>query len=154
VEYFLNEPAFVPNINIPFEALLRTPALRKLLNSPVFNQNIPAGTTQGQIPYADFLRFELGYDRFFFARALHPYNSFTWVTAYVGQWNLSETFTGTNYRFGGQQKATDVGTRVGANAQNLTLATIGKLHTVPTDFVDLYPYESFFQSHLETSYLH
>jgi uncharacterized protein DUF1302 len=154
LEYFLNEPAFVPNVNIPFENLLRTPAVRRLLNSPVFGQNIPAGQIQGHIPYADFLRFELGYDRFFFVPALNPSNSFTWVTAYVGQWNLSETFTGVNYRFDGQQKVTSTGTRIGANAQNLTLATIGKLHTVATDFVDLYPYESFFQSHLETNYLH
>jgi hypothetical protein len=100
------------------------------------------------------LRFELGYDRFFFFRPLNPYNSFTWVTAYVGQWNLSETFTNKNYRFGGQQKLSPTGTRVGANTAGLSLQTIGKLHTVATDFVDLYPYESFVQTHLQTDYLH
>ena len=31
---------------------------------------------------------------------------------------------------------------------------ISKLHTVPTDFVDLYAYESFVQTHLQTDYLH
>jgi hypothetical protein len=152
MEYFVNEPAFIPNENIPFEALLRTPQVRKLLLA--LGQKVPAGTTEGTIPHADMLRFELGYDRFFFFRPLNPYNSFTWVTAYVGQWNLSETFTNKNYRFGGQQKLSPTGTRVGANTAGLSLQTIGKLHTVATDFVDLYPYESFVQTHLQTDYLH
>jgi hypothetical protein len=76
------------------------------------------------------------------------------VTAYVGQWNVSETFTGNDYRFGGQQKPTATGLRTGANTQGLSINTISKLHTVDTDFVDLYPYESFIQSHLETSFMH
>lgn len=152
-EYFVNEPSFVPNENIPFEALLRTPQLRKLFRN-LLHQNIPAGTTEGRIPRADILRFELGFDRFFFFRPLNPSNSFVWVTAYVGQWNLSETFTGQDFRFGGQQKVTDTGTRVGANTTGLTINTIAKLHTVAKDFVDLYPYESFMQTHLQTDYMH
>jgi hypothetical protein len=153
MEYFHNEPAFIPNRNIPFEALLRTPALRRTLNTAL-GQNIPAGTIEGEIPRADVLRFEIGHDRFFFFRPLNPSNSFTWVTAYIGQWNLSETFTDEDYRFGGQQKATDTGVRAGVNTSALALTTIGQLRTVATDFVDLYPYESFFQTHLETSYMH
>jgi hypothetical protein len=152
VEYFLGEPAFVPNINIPFEAELRAPGLKPLLKA--LGEPATPGPDHGNVPHADFLRFELGFDRFFFWRALNPYNSFTWVTSYVGQWNLTETFTGRNFRFNGQQKATNVGVRLGANAQNLTLQTINKLHTVATDFVDLYPYESFVQTHLQTDYLH
>jgi len=155
VEYFLDEPAFIPSENIPFERLLRTPSVRTLLAA--LGQKVPAGIDQGTIPHADMLRFELGYDRFFFFRPLNPYNSFTWVTAYVGQWNLSETFGNQDYRFGGQQKLdpnSPTGVRVGANATNLSIKTIGKLHTVPTDFVDLYPYESFIQSHLQTDYAH
>jgi uncharacterized protein DUF1302 len=151
-EYFLNEPAFIPNENIPFEAELRAPGLKKLLAG--LGQKVTPGPEGGTIPHADFLRFELGFDRNFFFRPLNPYTSFIWVTAYVGQWNLSETFTSKDYRFGGQQKATGTGTRIGANASGLTVATISKLHTVPTDFVDLYPYESFIQSHLQTDYLH
>ena len=152
VEYFANEPAFIPSENIPFERELRAPALRKLLKA--LGQNVPAGIDFGTVPHADILRFEIGYDRFFFFRPLNPYNSFTWVTAYVGQWNLTETFTNQDVRFGGQQKLTSTGVRTGTNAQGLTLQNISKLHTVPTDFVDLYPYESFVQSHLETAYLH
>jgi hypothetical protein len=152
VEYFVNEPAFIPNVNIPFEAELRTPAVAKLLKG--LGEPVSKGPLEGAIPRADFLRFELGYDRFFFFRPVNPYNSFTWVTAYVGQWNVTETFTDQNFRFGGQQKVTPTGTAIGANAQGLTLQTINKLHTVPTDFVDLYPYESFVQTHLQTDYMH
>src|SRR5262249_22001305 len=108
----------------------------------------------GNIPHADVLRFELGDDRFFFFRPLNPSNSFTFVMAYVGQWNLSETFTSRDYRFGGQTKPTDTRTRTGGSANDLKLTTIYKLHTVATDFGDLYPYESFFQGHLETTYFH
>jgi hypothetical protein len=152
VEFFLGEPAFIPNENVPFERLLREPSVRRLLAS--LGQRVPKGKYEGSIPHADFMRFELGFDRFFFFRPLNSTNSFTWVTAYVGQWNLSETFGDGDYRFGGQQKATSTGTRVGANTQGLTINNISKLHTVATDFVDLYPYESFVQSHLETSYMH
>ncbi len=152
VEYFLDEPAFIPNVNIPFEAELRAPGLKKLISA--LGQKVSPGPTSGSVPHADFLRFEIGYDRNFFFRPINPYNSFIWVTAYVGQWNLSETFTRANYRFGGQQKATSTGTRIGANANNLSLQTISQLHTVASDFVDLYPYESFVQTHLQTDYMH
>lgn len=152
LEYFVNEPAFIPSRNIPFERALRAPALRELLAA--LGQRVPKGKTEGDLPRADMLRFEIGYDRFFFFRPLNPSTSFTWVTAYVGQWNLSETFSNQDFRFGGQQKLTSTGVRSGANTNGLSLQTIAKLHTVDTDFVDLYPYESFFQTHLETSYLH
>jgi hypothetical protein len=65
-EYFVNEPAFIPSENIPFERLLRTPAVRKLLTG--LGQNVPKGLAEGTIPRADILRFELGMDRFFFFR--------------------------------------------------------------------------------------
>ena len=38
---------------------------------------------------ANFLRWELGYDRFFFLRTLNPSNSFALITALVGSWNVS-----------------------------------------------------------------
>jgi hypothetical protein len=152
VEFFLGEPAFIPNKNVPFERLLREPRVRTLLGA--LGQKVPKGKYEGEVPHADIMRFELGFDRFFFFRPLNRANSFTWVTAYVGQWNLSETFGNEDYRFGGQQKATSTGRRVGANTKGLNINTISKLHTVATDFVDLYPYESFFQSHLETTYMH
>jgi hypothetical protein len=152
VEFFLHEPAFIPNTNIPFEAELRAPGLKPLLAA--LGEPATPGIDHGTVPHANFLRFELGYDRFFFLRPINPYNSFTWVTAYVGQWNITETYSGKDFRFGGQQKATNVGVRLGANAQNLTIKNFNQLHTVATDFVDLYPYESFIQTHLQTDYMH
>ena len=128
-EVFVNEPAFIPNVNIPFENLLRQPAVRKLLAG--LGQPVKPGLDHGQVPTATYLRFELGYDRNFFFRPLNPYNSFTWVTAYVGQWNTTETFANQDFRFGGQQKVTPTGTASGANTNGLSLQTISKLRTVP-----------------------
>jgi hypothetical protein len=152
LEFFLDEPAFIPNQNIPFEAALRAPGLKPLLAS--LGQKATPGPDHGTVPTANFLRFELGYDRNFFFRTLNPYNSFTWVTAYVGQWNMTETFTGQDFRFGGQQKVTSTGVKSGANTNGLTINTFSKLHTVANDFVDLYPYVSFVQTHLQTDYMH
>ena len=52
------------------------------------------------MPRADYLRWELGFDRFFFARTLNPTNSFTWVTAMVGSYNLNET-SQSDFRYSG-----------------------------------------------------
>ena len=119
-------------------------------------QPVSKGVIEGEILARGRAALRAHFDRFFFFffRPLNPYNSFTWVTAYVGQWNASETFTGRDYRFGGQQKPTDTGLRSGVNNDQLTLQTIYKLHTVPTDFVDLKPYEAFIQTHLQTDYMH
>ena len=153
VEYFLDEPAFIPSENIPFERLARQAALRKFL--ALAGVRLPAGPIAGTVPRADFLRWELGYDRFFFFRPLNGTNSFTLVTALVGSWNLSETFTEQDFRFYGQRKPSDTGLKTGANVNQLKAITdLPKLHTVDTDFVDLKPVESFIQSTLQTDYLH
>src|SRR5262245_4708842 len=56
VEYFVNEPAFIPSQNIPFERLLRTPQVRKLLKA--LGQNVPGGIDEGTIPHADMFRLD------------------------------------------------------------------------------------------------
>ena len=89
VEYFLDEPAFIPGENIPFENLTRSPALRKFLVP--LGAKVKPGPTAGFVPRADALRWEIGFDRFFFARTFNPSKSFVWVSALVGDWNLSET---------------------------------------------------------------
>jgi Protein of unknown function (DUF1302) len=153
VEFFLGEPAFIPNENLPFERLLKTPAVRRLIQA--LGQTVPAGgKLAGSVPHADYMRFELGFDRFFFFRPANPWNSFTWVTAYVGQWNLTETFTNRDFRFGGQQELNATGTKSGVNTSQLKLGTISQLRTVAEDFVDQGPYESFVQTHLQTDYMH
>ena len=55
----------------------------------------------------------------------------------------------------GQLKPSDTGVKTGANTSDLKgIADVGKLHTVPTDFVDKYPLEWFIQSSLQTDYVH
>jgi len=77
------------------------------------------------------------------------------VTALVGSWNLSETFTRDDFRSYGQREPADGGLRPGANVKDLKgIPDLPKLHTVPSDFVDLKPVESFIQSTLQTDYLH
>jgi Protein of unknown function (DUF1302) len=153
VEFFINEPGFIPDKNINFADLTRQPRLRQYLGT--LGINIPNGPDQGTVPHNDIMRWELGYDRFFFFRPLNPSNSFTWVTALVGQWNLTETFTGQDFRFYGQRKPSDTGLKVGANVNDLNgIQDVGKLHTVPTDFVDLHPVEGFIQTTLQTDYWH
>jgi hypothetical protein len=117
---------------------------------------LPGGAVQGNIPKADFFRWELGYDRNFFVRALNPTNAFLFVGAFVGSWNLSETFGHKDYRYYGQRKPSDTGLRVGANVNQLPddLQAVRRLRTVPTDFVDLKPVEMFVHSTVQTDYLH
>src|SRR5207249_8222050 len=57
LEYFVNEPAFIPNQNIPFERELRAPAVRKLLAG--IGQKIPPASDEGTIPRADIARFDI-----------------------------------------------------------------------------------------------
>lgn len=128
VEYFDNEPGFVPEIN-----------LRVTKDS-----NLLPLTSQGAVPYADIIRWELGLDRFFFLRALNPSNSFLIAAAVVGAWNLDETGE-KDFRMNGQlkQPILDEGGR--------PLTNTGQS---PDDYVQQKKVESFMQAHLQTDYLH
>jgi hypothetical protein len=140
-EYFNREPGFIPSVNLLIPQVNTNPNL--LLNACKFPNGKPGAqcighfATAGQVPHADFLRWELGYDRFFFFRPLNPTNSFVWVTAVVGSYNISED-TQRDFRFDGQQKP---GTASNPSPQ-------------PADFVQLQKVEIFGQTHLQTDYLH
>ncbi len=114
-EYFDNEPAFIPDENLKISSI-----------DPV--------RAEGRLPHADFLRWELGFDRFFFVRPLNPSNSFLIVTALVGSYNFDETGR-QDFRYNGQQKP-------------------GGKGISPLDYVDLKQFEGFAQIHLQTDYLH
>lgn len=154
-QFFQDEQAFIPSKNVPFQALLRQPQLRRFLGS--VGIDIPKGPDQGFVPTADFLRWEVGYDRFFFNRTLNPSNSFIWVASLVGSWNVSETMTDDDYRYYGQRK-TGRGSaplRPGININQInTLQDIPNLRTVDSDFVDLHEVEWFMQTSLQTEYFH
>jgi hypothetical protein len=125
-EYFIGEPSFIPQVNLNI-----TDALHAL--DPI--------TKAGKVPKANYLRWELGYDRFFFVRSLNPTNSFTFTAAAVGSWNLDETSLNGDFKQQGQFK------------QEYLSKPAGTPPT-PEDFVDQKVVEAFGQMHLQTDYLH
>jgi len=137
-EYFNREPAFIPGANLLIPQITTSPNL--LLKACKTPKGAPIACVGqfgegGHVPHASFLRWELGYDRFFFFRPLNPSNSFTWVTALVGSYNMDET-SKKDFRFAGQQKP-------------------GRAGTTPDDFVQLQTVDNaFIQTHLQTDYLH
>jgi hypothetical protein len=142
-EYFNHEPAFIPDKNL-LVSELGAGKLTKIgyCTDPKTGKQVPCSRVPGAlpqggtVPHADFLRWELGYDRFFFFRPFNPTNSFSWVTAFVGSYNLDET-SQKDFRQDGQQKP---GTYSG-------IVTTG-------DFVQLPKVDMFVQSHITTDYLH
>jgi hypothetical protein len=118
--YFNREPAFIPEVNLNIAKNDRG--------------SLEPFIKPGRVPRADFVRWELGFDRFFFMRPLNPTNSFILVSAIVGSWNLDET-SQKDFRFSGQRKP-------------------GTEGTAPEDFVQLKKVEAFAQMHLQTDYMH
>jgi Protein of unknown function (DUF1302) len=97
-QLFEHEAGFIPQTNLN----ICSP------NSFTFKQ-CPGGrnqlTSAGHIPYQDILRYEVGFDRFFFLRWLNPTNSFLVVASAVGAYNASKTGNPENdFRFNGQLK--------------------------------------------------
>ncbi len=143
-EYFNREPGFIPDKNLLVSELgshdirkitkCTDPKTGKLVDCNRVPGALPQG---GTVPHADFLRWELGYDRFFFFRPLNPTNSFTWVTAFVGSYNLDET-SNKDFRQAGQQKP----------------GTFSKAQPTADDFVQLPKVDMFVQSHITTDYMH
>ena len=76
-EYFHDEEAVIPNQNL--NPLAQVP--RSILNGRLFTNTIPR---------TDYVRWLLGYDRFFFFRPLNPSNSFIVVAAIHGETNVFE----------------------------------------------------------------
>jgi hypothetical protein len=119
---FENEPGVIPEYNLN----IGNPNGLSSVNDP------------GTVPVADILRWEIGFDRFFFFRPLNPTNSFVLSASQVGQYNLDET-SKKDFRFGGQRKpGKDV---LGVNP-------------VPDDFVQQKKVEAFAQVTLQTDYMH
>jgi hypothetical protein len=124
-EYFNREPAFIPQSNLGVNQKTIANPLGVLTN---------CNNEKCRIARASYLRWELGADRFFFLRPINPTNSFVWVTAIVGSWNMDET-SREDFRYAGQ-------TKQGATGNN------------PADYVQQKKVELFAQTHLGTDYLH
>ena len=116
-------------------------------------------TAAGSVPYADILRYEVGFDRFFFMRFLNPSNSFIVSASAVGTYNSSWTNTATtHFRFNGQLKPTAFvpecttgpnGTQQCTNVQRGTARG-----TFVDDYVDQKYLDAQFQTTFQTDYMH
>ncbi|HKA29232.1 MAG TPA: DUF1302 family protein [Candidatus Binatia bacterium] len=148
-EYFIDELAFIPGVNL----------------NP--RSQIPVQFRQGfgykkniinTIPTADYLRWVIAYDRFFFFRPLNPTNSFVLSMSFNNQYNLSET-AGKDFRSPqakpGKSQAQSVPTGLspqcrGKKAYN----TLFCVTAVPTNYEDQYKYEGFLTTALQTEMMH
>jgi len=146
-QLFAHEAGFIPLDNLRIcQANKFTPP------NPLCAQHglNPLGS-RGSIPYADVLRYELGFDRFFFFRPLNPSNSFILSTSAVGSWNTSWSDSSTgDFRFNGQLKPGLV-CRGPEKCPPASLQTRG---TFQDDFVNSNPADAQFQITLQTDYLH
>ena len=125
-EYFIDQDAFIPSRNL----------------NPRVQQPLPPGTrfVPNSIPKADYLRWTVGYDRFFFFRPLNPTNSFVFVMSHNGSWNVTS-----DDKHDFRNPNTKPGKRVSGPAGE----------TQPdTNWEDEREFEHFFQMALQTDYLH
>ena len=153
MEYFFDELAFIPEQNLNPRSQLPA-AFRAAV-----------GDTKPQttsVPTADYLRFLIGYDRFFFFRPLNPSNSFVVSMAFNGQLNTSAR-RGQDYRNPNPKPANTIkdlpveprpipgvsGCRGAAAYGNPLCVKID-----PHNFEDQYKFEGFFQTAFQTDYLH
>jgi hypothetical protein len=139
-QFFEHEAGFIPERN-----------LNVCPKNPQSPRGCPSGrnpiSSPGSIPYADILRWEIGFDRFFFARFLNPTNSFVLSTSAVASYNASETGNSTHdFHFNGQLKPGLVRRVPGGQLQ-----TRGAFQE---DFVNANKLDAQFQMTFQTDYLH
>src|SRR5262245_54725195 len=150
-EYFIDELAFIPGVNLNPRAQIPK-SIRNAL--PLgYKKNIV-----NTIPTADYLRWVIAYDRFFFFRPLNPTNSFTLSMAFNSSYNLSEN-SSHDFRSPsakpGKSQTQNVPTGLGTVCTGKAAATNPLCVTaVPTNFEDQYKYEGFVTTTLQTDYLH
>jgi hypothetical protein len=115
-------------------------------------------TAAGSIPYQDILRYEVGFDRFFFLRTLNPTNSFLVSASAVSTYNSSWTNTATTrFRFNGQLKPSTVVRNppgCGSNGVMCQSVTPVARGLYINDYVDGVPLDAQFQTTFQTDYLH
>jgi hypothetical protein len=151
MEYFLDEIAFIPKRNVNPRSQLPPSVLRAVGGTGV----------RSSMPTADFLRFVVGYDRFFFFRPLNPANSFTLSMAFNGSYNLSEDGD-TDYRNPNPKPGRPVqflgrvpGIALCDNIAAAPAAVRGLcIQTRNQNFEDLNQFEGFLQTALLTDYWH
>lgn len=150
-QFFEHEQGFVPqrNLNIcpvnknnpkPCPAYKELPGRPNPISSP------------GHVPFQDILRYEIGFDRFFFFRPLNPTNSFVLSTSVVGSYNASYTGADRNhFRFNGQLKPGPVCFKGDGQGDCEILRQRGGQQD---DYVNTYPADAQAQITVQTDYLH
>ncbi len=142
-QLFEHEASFIPERNLNICSI-----------NPDEPRNCPGGrnpiTSPGHIPYADVLRYEIGFDRFFFFRALNPTNSFVFSTSVVGSYNASYTAEN-HFRFGGQLKPGPVCFQGDGNGNCAVFRQRGQFQD---DYTNAYPLDAQFQMTFQTDYMH
>jgi hypothetical protein len=139
-QFFEHEAGFIPLKNIRICTVQKgaspNPICGQKTPQNPDGRNISMIQSRGAIPYADILRYELGFDRFFFFRPLNPTNSFVLSASAVGSYNASWGNTPSNrFRFNGQLKP-------------------GALGTFQDQFVNASGLDAQFQTTFQTDYLH
>jgi len=145
-QFFNDELAFLPKQNLNPRVVVPP-----LPNLPKVAPN--RATT------ADYLRWVIAYDRFFFFRPLNPTNAFTAILSYNSEFNLSEK-TGRDYRWPNTKPGKPSGGASNGPVKGIENCAPGKarnnplcIRVNPNDFYDRYQYEGFFQAALQTDYM-
>jgi hypothetical protein len=113
---------------------------------------------QSSIHTADYLRFLIGYDRFFFFRPLNPSNSFLLSLAFNGSINVSEG-DGKDFRYPQQKPgkpAASLGRIRGIPLCEGPAATSNPLcvQVRPENFEDANKFEGFLQTVIQSDFMH
>jgi len=154
-QLFEHEAGFIPLKNLRICQLNKfsppNPAcLPKSAANPK-GQSLSMLTSRGSIPYADILRYEVGFDRFFFLRFLNPTNSFILSASAVGSYNSSWTNTSsTNFRFSGQLKPG----LVCRGPESCPPAQLQSRGSFQQDFINGTKLDAQFQTTFQTDYMH
>ena len=162
-EYFIDELAFMPEKNLNARGEL--PAIGS--QAGLIDRDPFTGKKHdfNSIPKADYLRFVLGYDRFFFFQPLNPTNSFVLSMAFNGSINMTER-RGMDFRNPSPKPgkaAAELAAIPGSNictpqnVANPAFPTALKqlcVVTPPKNFEDAYKFEGFLTTAVQTDYMH
>lgn len=149
-QFFEHEQGFVPqrNLNIcPIDTANNQPCPAWPKTGNLRNQ-----FSRGHVPFQDILRYEIGFDRFFFARFLNPTNSFLLSSSIVGSYNASYTGNPANhFRFNGQLKPGPVCLQGDGKGKCNVFRQRGLFQD---DYVNTYPLDAQGQITMQTDYMH
>lgn len=151
VEGFLGEASFIPEQNLNARGQIPATFLKAFGENPADYRT--------SVATADYVRFVVGFDKFFFIRPLNSANTFLLSMAFNGQVNMSEVITGRDYRFPNTKegKTPSVTGPIPGVAACSGAGAVGNplcVHTDPKNFTDQYPFEGFLTTVLRTDYMH